>query len=134
MDLLPSPDASHLVEAVPGGASGNARRWTLRDDNCQHYHGCVPSRESPVTIRLSWRSDRSSPVHLIGSYRLHLSALLASGYVREEPVGGSGDEIRIRFCRRGRYFYLQVRNGDPALVVGAVPEQVPIPGFIRTSE
>lgn len=116
---LPELQHIHLVErtsVVPAGVV--PRCWMFRDDNHQHYHGVVRASESPLLLQLSWCASAASPVQIVGVFLLHLQLLLKGGFVRPEPEGGSGDEIRVRFCRHDRVIYLQVRDDAPALGVG----------------
>lgn len=116
---LPALQHIHLVERMSGLPAGVVPRcWTFRDDNHQHYHNVVRASESPLLLQLSWCASAASPIQIVGVFLLHLQLLLKEGFVRPEPEGGSGDEIRVRFCRHDRVIYLQVRDDSPALGVG----------------
>lgn len=116
--MYPSADHVHLVARL-SDSEPPSRTWTLRDDNHQAHHGVVGGLETPV-IRLQWRSSASAPVQVVGTFRLHLRTLLRERYVRAEPVGGTGDRLRVRFCRQQEVIYLQVNEDSPALPIGQV--------------
>lgn len=120
VDDLPAADHAHLVERLDPAVTTPDRVWTMRDDNHAHYHGVIKKSESPVVISLLWCADAQSRVHAIGVFRLHLEELLKAGFVRSEPAGGNGDEVRVRFHRQEGLVFLQVRSGTPALAVGHV--------------
>jgi hypothetical protein len=107
------------VEALPPDASH--RRWVLRDDNQQQYHGVVPLSERPLYVELYWKANARGREQLVGAYRLHLDELLAQGYVRRERGDAPDDEVRLRFFRGDRgVVYIQARAEGPALAVGTV--------------
>jgi hypothetical protein len=114
---------SSFVERVDEPAPGTlARRWVLRDDNQQHYHGVVPLDEDPLYVELHWKASARAREQLVGVFRLHLAALLSEGYVRREHEERPGDaELRLRFYRGSRsVIYVQVRDDQPALPIGIV--------------
>ena len=121
MYTYPLPNAASLAERVSDLPPGRrARRWVLRDDNQQHYHGVLSLDEDPVYLELHWKANARAQAQLVGSYRLHLAPLLAAGYVRRErndtPAG-----VRLRFYRGNRgVVYIQVRDDQPALPIGVV--------------
>lgn len=120
--VLPSDDARHLVERVDQPPPGvRARRWVLRDDNQQHYHGVVRLSEIPVYVELRWKPGTIAREQRVGLFRLHLPELLAGDYVRYEREDSGGDEVRLRFFR-GEHgvVYIQARADRPALAVGTV--------------
>jgi hypothetical protein len=108
------------VDAPPPGA--RARRWVLRDDNQQHYHGVVHLDEDPLYVELHWRANARAQEQLVGVFRLHLARLLADGYVRREHEEQPDDtEVRLRFYRGSRsVICVQVRDDQPALPIGIV--------------
>lgn len=107
------------VERVPPGAVH--RRWVMRDDNQQHYHGIVRLSESPLFVELLWKANARGREQQVGTYRLDLPALFAVGYVRYEPDGVSGDTVRLRFVRGERgVVFIQSHADGPALAVGTV--------------
>ena len=107
------------VDAVPAGAVH--RRWVIRDDNQQQYHGIVRLSESPIYVELLWKPAVRGREQEVGIYRLDLAALFAVGYVRYEPDGVSRDAVRLRFVRGERgVVFLQSRTDGPALAVGTV--------------
>jgi hypothetical protein len=118
----PSRDAVHLVEhlgAFPPRA--RPRRWVLRDDNQQHYHGVVRLSEGPAYIDLLWKPSADGPEQQVGRYRLHLSELLAENHVRFEREDEPGDEVRLRFYRgAGGVVFVQARTDRPGLPVGQI--------------
>ena len=107
------------VEAAPAGAVH--RRWVIRDDNQQHYHGIVRLSENPLYVELLWKPAVRGREQEVGIYRLDLGALLTAGYIRYEPDGVPGDTVRLRFVRGERgVVSIQSRTDGPALAVGTV--------------
>ena len=117
-----TPADDHLVkrlEQFPPGIT--PRRWVLRDDNQQHYHGVVRLSEGPCYIELHWKPDKGGSEQLVGLYRLNLSELLAADHVRFEREMEKGDDVRVRFHRgAGGAIYLQSSSDRPKLLVGRV--------------
>jgi len=111
--------ASGLVETlneVPAGLP--YREWTIRDDNKHHYHNQVRLSESPLLIKLQWRATARDRVREVGCFRLNLPGLLARRLIREELSSRARGDVRVRFvCESGRV-YLQVRDGEPRLLIG----------------
>lgn len=107
------------VEDAPAGVK--PRRFTLRDDNAQHYHRQMRIIESPVYIELAWRANAKSQVHSLGLFRLDLRGLLSAGYIRPERPNWE-DEVRVRFYRANNgMIYLQAKQGSPAFAVTPAP-------------
>jgi hypothetical protein len=119
---FPLGAAHALIERLAAAPPRSAvRRWVLRDDNQQHYHGLIPLRDDPVIIELRWKVDARSQEQVVGIYRLHLAALLAAGHIRREGEGSERPEVRVRFHRGERgVVSLQVNADGPALPVGTV--------------
>lgn len=110
---MPNPTGlCPAVNAAPAGA--RVRRWTLNESDGAEYKTVVDVSESPLYLKLSWRSDAAGPKTHVGVFRLDLPGLLRSGYIRHEPVGANGSRLRVRIIREadGR-FYLQMRAGEP---------------------
>ena len=96
------------VSAVPAGTKRH--RWTLREDNHAHHHGRVHLAESPFYLDLSWRPDAAGPIEHVGLFRLDLHGLLRGGFIRYDPVGSKGSEVRLRVVHAGDgLFYGQAR-------------------------
>ena len=114
-----SDELVRRVESTPAGVKPH--RFTLRDDNAQHYHRRMRIVESPIYIELAWRAEATSQVHSLGLFRLDLRGLLSSGYIRrEEP--NADDEVRVRFYRAiDGMVYLQTKQGAPRLAVAPAP-------------
>ena len=119
---FPLRTADTLVERLEHPPPGSrVRRWVLRDDNQQHYHGCVDLRDDPLILELCWKADLRGREQLVGLYRLHLGALLAAGYIRREREDPTSHEVRLRFYRGDRgVVAMQVKQGEPTLPVGMV--------------
>lgn len=119
---FPVPNMSHLVRRIDDfPARTRPRRWVLRDDNKQHYHGTVRLSEGSVYMELRWKRSREGPEQKVGRYRLHLSELLAGDYVRFENENEPGDEVRLRFFRHDNgEILVQARADRPGLPVGKV--------------
>jgi len=102
------------VESVPPGE--RFRRWTLREDNQAHHHVVVSLSESPLYLQLSWRATKNSPPALVGKFKLDLQGLLAGEYIREEPVGSSAKDVRVRIVRApDGLFFVQAKQDGPKL-------------------
>jgi hypothetical protein len=110
-----------LVERVDSAPAGvPVRRWVMRDDNQQHYHGVVSLDEDPAYVELLWKPTARGQEQLVGIFRLDLARLLEQGYVRPEREDHS-NAIRLRFHRGERSVVsIQARNDAPALAVGVV--------------
>lgn len=107
------------MSVVPPGAA--LRKWTLRDDNHQHFHNRIRLSESPLFLRLRWRATARDAVREIGLYRLDLDTLLAGGYIRREPSQETRGLLRLRFFRGDDgVIYIQTRADHPALPIGEV--------------
>ena len=118
---FPLPSARSLVERLHGPPDGPHRRWVLRDDNQQHFHGRVSLDDDPLLLELCWKADSRGREQVVGLYRLHLSALLAAGYVRREGDSPTETAVRLRFHRGDRgVVYIEVRANEPALAIGVV--------------
>lgn len=115
----PSDELVRRVESAPTGM--RPRRFTLRDDNAQHYHRQMRIIESTVYVHLAWRATAKSQVHSLGIFRLNLRGLSSAGCIRPERPN-SDDEVRVRFYRANDgMIYLQSKQGAPALAVTAAP-------------
>lgn len=119
---FPLRGESEFVERVASAPPGvPMHRWVLRDDNQQHYHGRLRLDDDPAYLELRWKPDTRGKEQVVGIFRLHLSRLLAGGYVRPEGAGEKAEEIRLRFHRAERgVIYIQVRDDQPRLAVGVV--------------
>ena len=118
---FPLPSMRSLVERVEGPLTDQPRRWVLRDDNQQHYHGRVPLAEDPLLLELSWKADARSREQVVGLYRLHLAALLARDYIRLDSDSPTETHVRLRFHRGDRsVIHIQAGAERPALAIGTV--------------
>jgi hypothetical protein len=107
------------LDHAPPGA--DVRRWVLRDDNDQHYHGVVPLTTDPIVLELRWKPNARGREQVVGLYRLHLAALLAAGYIRREGDDVNGTQVRLRFHRGERgVVSIQINQSEPALPIGMV--------------
>lgn len=118
---FPLRSTAALVERVDRAPPGvSVRRWVMRDDNQQHYHGVMPLAEDPAYVELLWKPTARGQEQLVGIFRLDLARLLEQGYVRRERDDAS-NEIRLRFHRGDRsVISIQTRDDGPALAVGVV--------------
>jgi hypothetical protein len=118
---FPLPSVRSLVERVEGDLTIQPRRWVMRDDNQQQYHGRVPLADDPLLLELSWKADARSREQLVGLYRLHLAALLEHEYIRLDSEAPIGTHARLRFFRSDRsVIYIQASAECPALAIGTV--------------
>jgi hypothetical protein len=92
------------------------RDWTGNDESGDYrHHGVVRLSESPLDLRLRWKSAPGAQVKLIGCYRLNLGELLSKGFVRMEGE----DTIRLQFVHhQDGGIYIRVREDMPRLRVG----------------
>ena len=100
----------------------NHRSWVGNDWSQNRHHGIIPISQSPLDIRLGWKSSPGAPVKSIGCYRLNLPALLSGGYVRQEGPG----TIRLQFVHEGNGIYIRVREESPRLRVGYFGDENPV--------
>ena len=106
----------HLCEIVPRVPPGiKDRSWTLREDNHAHVHDVVRLTESPLYLELSWRPNAVGQVRQVGLFRLDLNGLLQGEYIRHDPLGSDGTELRLRVVRTADgLFYIQ-KHGGPRI-------------------
>jgi hypothetical protein len=118
---FPLRSTAALVERVDSAPLGaKVRRWVMRDDNQQHYHGVVSLDEDPAYVELLWKPTARGREQPVGLFRLDLARLLEQEYVRRERDDDS-NEIRLRFHRGERSVVsIQVRDDGPALAIGVV--------------
>ena len=97
--------------------SGMERRiWTLRADNKGHHHGRIEITESPLYLELRWIPSKNGPLTLVGLFKLDLAGLLEHGFIRRDPQGSTGSDVRLRIvCDDDGAFYIQIRPGDAQL-------------------
>lgn len=111
-----------LVERIDQTPLGSqVRRWVLRDDNDQHYHGVVPLTTDALFLELRWKPDTCGREQIVGLYRLHLAALLAAGYIRRAGGDVDSTQVRLRFHRGARgVVSIQINQSEPGLPIGMV--------------
>jgi hypothetical protein len=118
---FPLASVRSLVERIDDAGASPPRRWVLRDDNQQHYHGRVPLTEDPLLLELRWKADARGREQTVGLYRLHLRELLKANFVRLESDSPTEKDIRLRFYRGDRgVVYIQSTTEQPALAIGVV--------------
>ena len=118
-EVITTVQATDLVESLNEFPAGSPyREWTIRDDNQHHYHSQVCLTESPLLVKLRWRATARDHVHEVGCFRLHLPALLAKRLIRDEKSSRARGDVRVRFVCENELVYLQVRDGEPRLLVG----------------
>lgn len=119
---FPLQNANEFAERLQSAPSdAQVRRWVLRDDNEQHYHGRVRLDEDPLYLELLWKPDARGKEQLVGVYRLHLQRLVDAGYARRESDDPSSGEIRLRVYRGSRgVVYIQTRLEEPSLPLGVI--------------
>lgn len=100
-------DIPGLVLPLPDN-DGVTREWTGNDGNRFHHHGIVRLDESPLKIRLYWRSSKDSTKKLIGNFLLDLHGLLKAGLVRLENQ--DAQKIRLRFTHTNGSF-IEISQG-----------------------
>ncbi|HEX4684305.1 MAG TPA: hypothetical protein VH277_16420 [Gemmatimonadaceae bacterium] len=118
---FPLASTRFLVERIDGDVDGPRRRWVLRDDNQQHYHGRVPLNEDPLLLELHWKADAHGREQTVGLFQLHVGELLKANYVRLESDSPREADVRLRFYRGDRgVVYIQASAAQPALPIGVV--------------
>ena len=120
--MFPLRTANQFVERVAGAPPDvPVRRWVLRDDNQQQYHGRLRLQNEPLYLELRWKPDARGGEQVVGTFRLHLRPLVEAGYARTEGEATDAEEIRLRFYRGERgVIYIQTRDDGPRLPVGIV--------------
>lgn len=120
--LYPPAGTQHLVERLTTlPPSERARRWVMRDDNQQHYHGAVRVSKRPLLLELLWKPTATGAHQRVGYFLLHLPELLAADLIRFDQEEEPGDRVRIRFFRaEDEIVYVQARAGGPRLPIGSV--------------
>lgn len=134
MGVERSSATSFLVETAEGVPPGaKVRTWTLREDNNAHFHGVVRFSESPLYLELSWRPSAMGQVTRVGLFKLNLHGLLEGRYVRHNPVGSNGPELRLRIVRAADgLFYIQARRDSPRIELAPVRNGASTVGSSRT--
>jgi hypothetical protein len=110
--------SNEMVKRLPKD-SEHSREWTGNDHGKVRggggdYHGRVRCNESPLNIRLNWKTNDDSPTKSIGTYQLDLTCLLKEKYIREDH-----GEVRLRFQRTGPDIQIAVNRKEHALTIGA---------------
>jgi hypothetical protein len=96
------------------------RRWTLRADNHGHYHSIVRLSECPLFLELHWRPTAVDAVRPVGVFRLDLDGLLRDRYIRHEPAGSHGPDVRVRVVRDDDgSFYVQTKRDEPRYLLAS---------------
>jgi hypothetical protein len=64
------------------------RTW-CGNDEAGHFthHGMIPDKPDTVIIKLSWKSQEVDQEEYVGTFELHLSALLKKRYIRTDKQG-----------------------------------------------
>jgi len=105
---------SQVAGMPPPGA--RVRRWTLCVSNRSRHHGVVSLRESPLFLDFSWRPIAGANVAHVGLFRLDLHGLLLGSYIRHDPIGTSGQKVRVQIVRNANgEFYIQASNNRPRI-------------------
>lgn len=114
-------DTHTLCEAVQDIPRGAAHRhWTLRADNHAHHHNIVSLSESPLFLELHWRPTAVDSARPVGVFRLDLDGLLRDGYIRHEPAGSHGSDVRVRVVRDDDgSFYVETKRDGPRLLLAS---------------
>lgn len=92
------------------------RRWCGNDEKGRfRHHNAIPMAEDPLILELHWKSSDLAPENYIGTYRLHLAALLENGFIRADP---RPDHVRVQFVNDGGVIRLTVGAQSPGLTIG----------------
>lgn len=78
------------------------------------WHGKIRNTADPTSLRLYWRDNSKRPEQYIGTFRLHLNALLARRYIRKDgPV-----HVRVNFINIDGTIVLATSRMTPHIVIG----------------
>jgi hypothetical protein len=106
-----------LITVLTRGSDAD-RHWCGNDEKGRfRHHGTLPMSHDPVTIELHWRANDSAAQNYIGTYRLHLAALLENDFIRRES---ERDHVRVQFLNDNGVIKLTLGKGRPGLVVGMI--------------
>jgi len=108
MPIYPDPSRAALISRTSFGPV--AHEWTANDDDAGHHHGLLDLNETPCYLALYWQSRQYGRTIHVGTYKLNLRLLAASGYAQEKP----GRKVRLRFVRDPDGT-VEIRPNDSAL-------------------
>ena len=114
------PVGSELVTRVDSRTQlSSPRSWIGNDASQRNHHSAVSLETDPFDLILHWKASAVATPQLVGYFRLHLTALLAAGYIRMERSG----RVRVRFYHdRNGEIVLEPKAGGPRLLVGKYKE------------
>jgi hypothetical protein len=99
------------------------RNWTGNDDTDHHYHIAIPRNRDPLFLHLFWKRGKRSATEFVGTYKLHVGALLSEGYIRAD----GDDNVRVRICHSSDdLLYIQTKSGKPALAIAELSNTQPV--------
>lgn len=91
------------------------RRWCGNDVKGNFIcHGQWPRNPNSRSIRLCWKANSAAQEHYIGTFLLHLDALLAKGYIRDDAPG----KVRVKFINDNGVIKLSQGFDCKGIVVG----------------
>lgn len=93
------------------------RYWNGRDDIRQHYTGHFSLCEHVLSLALSWKQEKHTPLFEIGKFLFDMQRLVNAGYARVHD-----QEYVIRFQRTDRNIEVAVNRSSPALQLASLPD------------
>ena len=93
------------------------RSWNGRDDIRQHYTGHFPLCEHVLSLALSWKQEKHTPLFEIGKFLFDMQRLVNAGYARVHD-----QEYVIRFQGTDRNIEVAVNRSSPALQLASLPD------------
>ena len=118
VERLPDDAGSYL--SVHQRICGNDQSQWLSDNP-------VPAAISgELVIRLDWKASKADREYPVGVFRLHISSLLAGGFIYRETTTG---RVRTRIHHEAGEFYLRRKKDGPSIclsrLVCRAPASVP---------
>ena len=107
------------VTHVPQGAK--SRRWTLNAVERNDHHGKIRLNEFPLYLKLTCRNAIHSAPEDIGIFKLDLKGLLENKFMRYEPKGSTGDDVRLRIVIESGAFSVQINGKSGKYPLKNVP-------------
>jgi hypothetical protein len=103
-DQALAPEVTH----VPQGAK--SRRWTLNAAASNDHYGKTRSNESHLYLKFRCRYAIDSAPDDIGIFKIDLKGLLENDFIRYDPKGSTGDDIRLRIALESGVFSVQIND------------------------
>lgn len=100
---------------ILSGESEPDHTWCGNDQTGNFsWHDRLPRNPDRVSIRLSWKAGSNAPEQYIGTFALHIAALLNAHYIRSD----SSEKVRVKFVNDQGVIRLAQGLRRPGIVVG----------------